>query len=221
LGKTTIESTEEEAAATAGGGVWLDKRRTSPYALYQYFRQLHDDEAERLLVYFSLRPMDGDDGLDALLDEHRRNLGKWVAQAELADEVTRLVHGVAGLELAKRCSRLLFGNDGSVEAEMEALPADSIRELFGPASTFHLSRHAIHTAGELADATYSDGRGGAGARKTGVGAKRMLLGGFYLNGAKRLDPAERLDSSDAHLLQGQFSLVRWGRRRYSLVEWSS
>lgn len=78
---------------------------TSPFAFYQYFHQLHDDIAERLLIYYSLRPYEE---IESILKNHFANLGKWIAQSELADEVTQLVHGQEGLDLAKKCSRILF-----------------------------------------------------------------------------------------------------------------
>lgn len=85
--------------------VWLDPKRTSPYALYQFCKQLHDNTAEKFFRYFSLRPLQQVEGI---LEKHRQNLGKWIAQTALADELTEIVHGRRGLELAQRCSRILF-----------------------------------------------------------------------------------------------------------------
>jgi tyrosyl-tRNA synthetase len=85
--------------------VWLDENKTSPYAFYQFFRQLHDNDAEKFLRYFSLKPTQE---VEAILVEHNKNLGRWVAQTSLADELTEVVHGRKGLELAQRSSRILF-----------------------------------------------------------------------------------------------------------------
>ena len=94
-----------KSSAAKGDAVWLNPELTSPYALYQYFRQLHDDSAEKLLPYFSLKSMEE---IRAIISEHNKNLGKWVAQTVLADEVTEMVHGKAGLTLAEQCSNVLF-----------------------------------------------------------------------------------------------------------------
>ncbi|KAE9547343.1 hypothetical protein FO519_009442 [Halicephalobus sp. NKZ332] len=94
-----------KSSAAKGDAVWLNPELTSPYALYQYFRQLHDDSAEKLLPYFSLRSIEE---IRTLISDHNKNLGKWVAQTVLADEVTEMVHGKSGLLLAKQCSNVLF-----------------------------------------------------------------------------------------------------------------
>jgi tyrosyl-tRNA synthetase len=137
LGKSTLAAQNTPSSPsnelTQGSAIWLDSQLTSPYAFYQYFRQLPDDVSEELLPFFSLRPFE--EVVDVLV-EHRKNLGQWVAQKSLADELTRLVHGADGVETARRCSRLLF--DGSLE-EFDELSAETVRALFGQASTYRVS----------------------------------------------------------------------------------
>jgi hypothetical protein len=48
LGKSSTDAT---------AAVWLSAERTSPYAFYQYWRQMPDQYVERVLPYFSLRAM--------------------------------------------------------------------------------------------------------------------------------------------------------------------
>ncbi|KAK6009768.1 tyrosine--tRNA ligase, partial [Ostertagia ostertagi] len=88
-----------------GGDVWLSAELTSPFHFYQFLRQLHDTEAEQMYKQYSLAPWE-----DVLqkVDEHRSNLGKWIAQDALATELTQVVHGDEGLRTAQRCSRALF-----------------------------------------------------------------------------------------------------------------
>lgn len=54
---------------------------------------------------FSLRPFEE---IEAILVHHSNNLGQWIAQKELATELTRLVHGQRGLEIAEQCSNAIF-----------------------------------------------------------------------------------------------------------------
>lgn len=56
-------------------------------------------------MYFSLRPYEE---IESIIKDHQANLGKWIAQTELANEMTRLVHGNDGLENAQKCSKVLF-----------------------------------------------------------------------------------------------------------------
>lgn len=64
-----------------------------------------DDISAKLFLQFSLKEVEE---ISAILDEHNKNLGKWIAQTHLADELTMLVHGEEGLQLARKCSKLLF-----------------------------------------------------------------------------------------------------------------
>ena len=43
---------------TAGGAVWLDAERTSPYEFYQYWINVDDRDVSRFLGYFTFLPMD-------------------------------------------------------------------------------------------------------------------------------------------------------------------
>uniref|UniRef100_A0A914IBP9 Tyrosine--tRNA ligase n=1 Tax=Globodera rostochiensis TaxID=31243 RepID=A0A914IBP9_GLORO len=95
------------------------------FAFYQYFRQLHDDVAEYFFINFSLRKTAE---VEEIIEEHRKQLGKWIAQMYLAEEITAIVHGKEGLENAKKCSKILF--DGSYITEFESFRPDEITEMF-------------------------------------------------------------------------------------------
>ena len=56
-------------------------------------------------ICFSLKPYE--EVVD-IINKHKQQLGKWVAQDALATELTRYVHGEQGLENAQRCSRIVF-----------------------------------------------------------------------------------------------------------------
>lgn len=67
-----------------------------------------DDISAQLLLQFSLKEVEE---ILQIIEEHNNKLGKWIAQTHLADEMTSLVHGHEGLELARRCSQLLFNGN--------------------------------------------------------------------------------------------------------------
>uniref|UniRef100_A0AC34RHT4 Tyrosine--tRNA ligase n=1 Tax=Panagrolaimus sp. JU765 TaxID=591449 RepID=A0AC34RHT4_9BILA len=159
-----------KSSASKGDAIWLNPDLTSPFAFYQYFRQLHDDSAEKFLPYFSLKPLEEVEGT---LQTHRQNLGKWIAQTALADELTELVHGKDGLKLAKQCSNVLF--NGSIE-DLKLLDLETVTSLFGEASIFKLKRANVTTFGQLAEKT----------RKDKVkGSVLMTKGAFKVNGIRK------------------------------------
>ncbi|KAK6054785.1 tyrosine--tRNA ligase [Cooperia oncophora] len=111
--------------SVGGGDVWLSAELTSPFHFYQFLRQLHDPEAELMYKQYSLAPWEH---VLAKIEEHRANLGKWIAQDALASELTRIVHGDEGLSTAQRCSRALF--QGSME-DVRSLSRAELLSLFG------------------------------------------------------------------------------------------
>jgi len=104
---------------TAGGAVWLDAKRTSPYQFRQFWIQLPDTDALKYLPQFSLASLEE---VHALTEEHNAAPEKRVAQRRLATELTSIVHGAEAARDAEAAADILFGADPS-GASMEALRA--------------------------------------------------------------------------------------------------
>jgi tyrosyl-tRNA synthetase len=90
-------SSGSKMGKTAGGAVWLNADRLSPYAFWQFWRNSEDDDVARFLRLFTELPLD---------EVHRlgRLQGAEINEAKhvLATEVTRLAHGDAAAETAHR-----------------------------------------------------------------------------------------------------------------------
>lgn len=108
--KLLTTSTGKKMGKTEAGTVWLDAERTSPYDLYQYLRNVDDQDVENCLALLTLLPMDEVRRLGRLE-------GAEINQAKevLAYEVTKLVHGEAEAVKARDAARALFGGCGSSE----------------------------------------------------------------------------------------------------------
>ena len=98
---------------TAGGAVWLDAERTSPYEFYQYWINVDDRDVTRFLGYFTFLPMDEIRRLGNLEDEAIRE-----AKEVLAYETTQLAHGKVEADKARTASRAAFGGGNLDEAAM-------------------------------------------------------------------------------------------------------
>ncbi len=94
----------EKFGKTAGGAVWLDPERTSPYEYYQFWRNSEDAEVGRLLAFFTELPM-----------AEVRRLGRLRppainrAKEILGFEATRLAHGEAAARQAWLAAGREFG----------------------------------------------------------------------------------------------------------------
>ncbi|MFC6670752.1 tyrosine--tRNA ligase [Marinobacterium aestuariivivens] len=110
---------------TEGGAVWLDEKKTSPYAFYQFWLQTPDADVYRFLKFFTFLPVAEIDELEKA-DATRE--GRPEAQAVLAREVTRLVHGDKGVEAAQRITEALFSGDLSTldEGDYAQLSLDGL-----------------------------------------------------------------------------------------------
>ena len=93
---------------TAGGAVWLDPDKTSPYQFRQFWVQAADAEVGGYLRRLSLRPLDE---VEDLISAHEVAPEQRRAQRALAGELTELVHGPEAAAAAEEAAGVLFGGD--------------------------------------------------------------------------------------------------------------
>lgn len=110
---------------TEAGTVWLDPSKTSPYAFFQFWLGVSDEDVYRFLGYFTFRSREE---IEDLRRDDERSGSKPRAQDVLATEVTRLVHGLGGLESATRITAALFSGEGRelLESDFEQLLLDGL-----------------------------------------------------------------------------------------------
>ena len=189
------------------GNVWLDPALTSPYQFYQFWLNVTDEEAERLIKVFTLLSAAE---IQALTTEHRAAPHLRVLQKALAQEVTTRVHSAEDYLAAVQASEVLFGK-GDIAA-LRALPEELLRAVFEGvpfiAVTQSAYRQADSVAELLADTTrfqIFESRGEA---------KRMLQnGGVSINREK----VTAVTNLDFELLQGKYLVIQKGKKHYYLV----
>ncbi|RKJ20984.1 tyrosine--tRNA ligase, partial [Butyricicoccus sp. 1XD8-22] len=106
---------------TAGGAVWLDAEKTTPYEFYQFWINSADADVIKYLKIFTFLSREEIEALEVSVQEepHLRK-----AQKTLAEEMTRLIHGEEALETAKRITDALFSGD------LKALSANEMKNAF-------------------------------------------------------------------------------------------
>ena len=95
---------------TEKGALWLDANKTSPYAFYQYWRNIDDADVRNVLCLLTFLPMDEINRLSSLKDE-QINEAKKVA----AFEITKLIHGEEEARKAEEASQALFEGSGNLD----------------------------------------------------------------------------------------------------------
>ncbi len=189
---------------TAGGSVWLDPKRTSPYKFYQFWLNTNDDDVIHYLKFFTFFDEETINRLEAETKEHPEARA---AQKALAVEMTKMMHGETALENAKQASQALFGGD------IIGLSAEDIHDIFSEVPSFDMP--ADHFGGEGLNVV--DVLTGTGFLKSKGEARRGIQeGGIYVNNRRVNDPAMNITISD--FIEGKFLVLRRGKKNYFLVK---
>ncbi len=93
---------------TESGNVWLDPKRTSAYAFYQFWVNQADTDMPKLLGVFSWKSLEE---IEALLAEQARAPEKRLAQKALALEMTARIHGAETAQTIQAVSEVVFGGE--------------------------------------------------------------------------------------------------------------
>ena len=188
---------------TAGNAVWLDPDRTSPYQFYQYWVRTTDDDVDKFLKLFTFLDLDE---IASISDAHRQSPERREAQKRLAAEATRIAHGDAGVDAARRASEALFGGN------LAGLTERDLLDVFADAPSTQLPAAELAAGVNVVDLF---ARTGLASSKSD--ARRALKqGGAYLNNERIADPDLTVDAS--HLLSQSILVLRKGKKNYHLVQ---
>jgi tyrosyl-tRNA synthetase len=191
---------------TEQGAIWLSADRTSPYAFYQYWINVADDDAGMCLRFLTELDHDEIEALDSSREQepHQRQ-----SQKRLAEELTRLLHGEEGLATAQRATSVFFG------AEIEDLNDAQLVEIFADVPSRQLPRERLAGVGlPLIDALVS-----AGLAKSKSEARRTIQqGGANVNNRRVTDIETRLTAN--HLASETVIVLRVGKKRYALLRFA-
>ncbi|WP_091069702.1 tyrosine--tRNA ligase [Paenibacillus sp. NFR01] len=184
---------------TAGGAVWLDPKKTTPYEFYQFWANTDDRDVVKYLKYFTFLGKEEIEALEAKVESepHKRE-----AQKALAEEMTRFVHGEELLEQAKRITAALFSGD------ISSLTADEIEEGFKEMPTFTASKESKNIVDWLVELGIEPSKRQA--------REDITKGAISING-ERVNELEVEITAD-QAIGGKFIIVRKGKKNYSLVK---
>lgn len=115
------DSSGAKFGKSAGNAIWLDPTMTSAFSLYGYLVRRADDEVEQLLKYFTFMPIPE---ITRLMEEHRQDPPKRVAQHKLAFEVLALVHGAEVATREQHQHRLMYSKGGAAGIPISQFTGD-------------------------------------------------------------------------------------------------
>ncbi|QCR21851.1 tyrosine--tRNA ligase [Pontibacter sp. SGAir0037] len=208
VGKLVTKSDGTKFGKSEGGNVWLDPNLTSPYKFYQFWLNLADDEAEKLIKVYTLLSKEE---IDTITEEHKQAPHLRVLQKALAKDVTIRVHSEEDYQAAVDASEILFGK-GDLDT-LKALKEDVLLSVFEGVPHIEISNASYTEAATVSD-LLSDITQGQIFESKGE-AKRMIKnGGVSINRQKVQGPDDQVNYE---LLQQKYLVIQKGKKNYFLV----
>lgn len=194
-----LKSDGTKFGKSAGGAVWLDPEKTTPYEFYQFWFNQDDADVEKFLKFFTFLSKEE---IADLVQQTKDQPQKRAAQRRLAEEVTAFVHGQAAVAEAEEISAALFSGD------VADLTASEIEQGFASVPSATATSAQTNIVKFLVDVT--------GIEKSRRQAREDVSNGaISINGEKVRDVEFTIDPA-AHF-DGKFVIVRRGKKKYFLV----
>lgn len=183
---------------SAGGAVWLDPEKTSPYEFYQFWINQDDRDVVKYLKYFTFL---SHEEIDELAEQVKNEPWKRTAQKTLAREVTKFVHGQEGLQEAEMITDALFSGD------IKDLTVKQIEQGLKSAPTAEADASAKNIVDFLVETKIEPSKRQA--------REDVTNGAIYINGDRQQSVDFVVDPEKA--FSGKYVIVRKGKKKYTLV----
>ena len=190
------DSTGKKFGKSEGNAIWLDADKTSPYEMYQFWLNVDDADAVKMLKIFTFLSLEEIAEIEEQFEAARHER---LAQKVLAREVVSLVHGKEAYEQAVKTSEILFGG-----GDLRQLDAKSI--LTG------LKAAPQHQIAPDEDLTLIELLISAGIAPSKRQAREDITNGaIYINGER----VQELDYvlTDSDKIENRLTVIRRGKKK--------
>lgn len=192
---------------TESGNVWLDPEKTSPYAFYQFWLNVSDDDAGKFIKIFTLL---SEKEINELVERHAEAPHLRELQKVLAKDITIRVHSEEDYTAAVEASQILFGK-GTTES-LKKLNERTLLSVFEGVPQSEVKRADIDgkigVINFLAETTNIFASKGE--------ARRMLKDNAVSINKEKVKDSYEISSTD--LLNEKYILVQKGKKKYFLVK---
>ena len=191
---------------TAGGNVWLDANRTSPYKYYQYWLNSSDEDAENYIKIFTFLDKDT---IETLIAEHKQAPHLRILQKKIGEEVTVMTHGQEAFENAIKASNILFGN--STASDLKSLDEQTFLDVFDGVPQAEIERSVIENGLDIVAAFAENG-----FLKSNGEVRRALKENSISINKEKVKEDFVITTSD--LIADKFVLLQRGKKSYFLLK---
>ena len=193
-----LKSDGTKFGKSAGGAVWLDPEKTSPYEFYQFWLNQDDRDVVKYLKFFTFLSQEEIKSLEEKVasEPHKRE-----AQKTLANEMTTFVHGADALTDALTITAALFSGD------VKQLTAHQIEDGFKNMPNVTISKETMNIVDWLVETKIESSKRQA--------REDVTNGAISINGEKIKDITTEI-SADLSI-EEKFIIVRKGKKNYTLI----
>jgi tyrosyl-tRNA synthetase len=196
-----LTSDGRKMGKSAKGALWLDANRTSPYAFYQYWINVADEDVRNCLRFLTELSREE---IEAIETAQNAKPGDRPGQKALAKWLTQFVHGDEGLASAQKATDIFFG------AEIESLTDAQLNEIFADVPSVSIAKSEFDSGIALVDALVRTNL------CTSKGeAKRALAAGAIALNNRRITEERALAANDR--ASESVLVLRNGKKRYALL----
>lgn len=183
---------------TEGGAIWIDPKKTSPYAFYQFWINTPDNDVIRELKQFTFLSKEE---IEALEESFNKEPHLRAAQKALAKEMTTMIHGKEAYEQAVKMSEALFSG------KIADLTKEEIEILFEGLPRVEMAEDTL-----LIDALVA-----LKAAQSKREARDFINGGGVLVNGVQQKSLEFVISKE-NAIGNTYTVIRRGKKNYYLIE---
>lgn len=191
---------------TESGTIWLDPTRTTPYQFYQFWLNTSDEDAKKLIRFFTLLDKET---IEKIEKEHEEAPHLRLLQKTIAEDVTIRVHGKEALDAAIIASNILFGK--STSEDLKRLSNEQIFEVFDGVPKATISYTEVENGLSIVDALV----GKSNFLTSNGEAKRELKANAISVNKEKV--GENFTFSKEHLINNKISLIGKGKKNNYLL----
>ena len=191
---------------TAGGNVWLDANRTSPYKFYQYWLNSSDEDAGKYIKIFTFLDKET---IETLIAEHKEAPHMRLLQKRIGEEVTVMTHGIEAYDNAIKASNILFGR--STADDLKSLDEQTFLDVFDGVPQAEVERLTIENGLDIV-AAFAE----YGFLKSNGEVRRALKENSISVNKEKVKDGFVITSND--LIADKFVLLQRGKKSYFLLK---
>ena len=122
--KLIMDANWKKFGKSEWNAIWLDKNKSTPYFMYQYFMNTLDWDIDRFLKLFSFLP---EEEISEIVKNHMLEPEKREWQKTLAYKVVEIIHWENESKLAEKISDFMFWNPSSRIETLEKLNKEELK----------------------------------------------------------------------------------------------